>query len=534
MSQQGINIRYLLILALGTNPKITDTVDEIYTVKELEYDELYRQSGFYNDIGFQLFSVRYAKQLTQISGIVEFAYKHNDFSTLKALIKRAFPAVYNASTNASYLSHERIIQIVRKIQPLIEHSEWGLLSIYTVFLYLETMGYAKIEPYAKSIFQRYLFDQYSLLQDNMRLYQARFDDKDEELKILTKNLLIEFNNKKKVLNFNQYFDQLIDKEHAHKVGIDIFDENAYKNMSFEQIAVSRDAIFKDGDTASLIGAITYVLKLFGFFETMFIHELTEEETKKFLHSVTNMFEANNLSRKGLKVEDFMVICGFALSILKEYQTAREGYESAITKEVYEKIRLSFENKIEKIEAQKELLNKELTSLKYDSEVTKEQNSTLQKELKAMQKENERLHKMIEKQNPLQREVVALRDHTFRSNDSYEDSESTISIDKMIKRFENDKIFVIGGHENWVKKMKEQLPSVTFIPIDKTGSLAQLKNDGINVIINTLSNKHANYKRVVSMLSNTSTLHYINSHVHIETSIKEIYNLLYKNSAIRNK
>jgi len=33
-------------------------------------------------------------------------------------------------------------------------------------------------------------------------------------------------------------------------------------------------------------------------------------------------------------------------------------------------------------------------------------------------------------------------------------------------------------------MKERLPSIKFIPIDKTGSLAQLKNDGIKVVINT--------------------------------------------------
>ena len=527
MSQQDINIRYLFIIALGTNPKITSYVDEIYTVKELEYDEVYRQSGFYNDMGFQLYSVRYAKQLSQISGIVELAYKFNDFSTLKILIKRAFPAVYNASTNTSYLSHDRIIQVVTKIKPLKDHSEWELLSIYTVFVYLETMGNAKIEPYAKTIFLQFIFDHYSLLQSNMRLYQSRFDDDtDEELKNLTKNLLAEFNNKKKVFNFNHYFDQLIDKEHAHKLGIDIFDINAYENISTEQLALSRDSVFKDGDTASLIGAITHVLKIFGFFETMFIHELNEEETKKFLFNVTNMFEANKLSRKGLKIEDFIVICGFALSILKEYRSAREGYESAITKEVYEKIRLSFANEIEKAKTQKELLNKELASLKYDSEVTKEYNSTLQKELKAMQKENERLQKIVEKQASIQREVVALRDHAYRSNDSYEDTESTISIEEMIKRFENDKIYVVGGHENWIKKMKERLPSVKFIPIDKTGSLAQLKNDGIKVVINTLSNNHANYKRVVSMLTSTSSLEYINSHVHVETSIKELYKALY--------
>jgi len=43
----------------------------------------------------------------------------------------------------------------------------------------------------------------------------------------------------------------------------------------------------------------------------------------------------------------------------------------------------------------------------------------------------------------------LRDHAYRSNESYEDKTNSISIDEMIKRFENDKIYVVGGHDNWI-------------------------------------------------------------------------------------
>jgi len=56
----------------------------------------------------------------------------------------------------------------------------------------------------------------------------------------------------KTFNYNHYFDQIIDNEHAHKLGIVIYDEDAYANISTEQIALSRDSVFKGGDTASLI------------------------------------------------------------------------------------------------------------------------------------------------------------------------------------------------------------------------------------------------------------------------------------------
>ena len=86
----GINARHLLIVSLGYNEYLHEEIERLYEKKRWEYYEIFKNSGFYNDMVINSFSPIREDKMKKVAGIVEWCYKYDDFTLINMLINKGY------------------------------------------------------------------------------------------------------------------------------------------------------------------------------------------------------------------------------------------------------------------------------------------------------------------------------------------------------------------------------------------------------------------------------------------------------------
>ena len=120
------------------------------------------------------------------------------------------------------------------------------------------------------------------------------------------------------------------------------------------------------------------------------------------------------------------------------------------------------------------------------------------------------------------ELISLRDHVYRSTQGAEPTPH-VSAQNMEKALSKKRIVIIGGHENWVYKLRNMFPAWSFISPKVSGSIdpkLTLGADHVYFFTDTIS--HSTYHRFLANLRESRIpFGYIHS-INIERNIRQIY------------
>ena len=127
------------------------------------------------------------------------------------------------------------------------------------------------------------------------------------------------------------------------------------------------------------------------------------------------------------------------------------------------------------------------------------------------------------------ELIALRNHVYETTMDDTSSPVEVSTDEMIKELNNKKILIVGGHTNWIARMKELFPDWKYINFKSTTTINDsVLNESIDhVYFFTDMLKHHVYYRFVGLVKTKGlTFGYLNGS-NIDATVKQMYKDLIK-------
>lgn len=171
---------------------------------------------------------------------------------------------------------------------------------------------------------------------------------------------------------------------------------------------------------------------------------------------------------------------------------------------------------------KTLLIAELEELRKKVHALEGDNVALRSEIagrRKLQEENKRVSEALETAN---RERAALRSHLYNMTEDEQEPDEQ-SVEAMKQEISKLKIVIIGGHSNWVNKVKREFPDWSFVNPTASGTVdVTIVENADKIYFFTDILEHSTYHRYVNVLRGKSlSFGYIHG-VNLEKNIRQIY------------
>lgn len=151
-----------------------------------------------------------------------------------------------------------------------------------------------------------------------------------------------------------------------------------------------------------------------------------------------------------------------------------------------------------------------------------ENKDLKDRLTSIRKLEEEINRLKNDLDASTRECVALRDYVYNLTEE-DEQVSKLPIEEMKKIIAQLRIVIIGGHPNWVAKMKTEFPKWVFVNPSASGSTDTSiveKADCVFFFTGIIS--HSRYYQFINIMREKKIdIKYING-VNIEKNIRDIY------------
>ncbi len=184
------------------------------------------------------------------------------------------------------------------------------------------------------------------------------------------------------------------------------------------------------------------------------------------------------------------------------------------------------------------LPEEIKSLEEENETLKEKVAYLEQRLKRSQSQTEAQRQLYEQARDENKELQQILMDTEKQLQALEKenagtsevntSESPLpSNEEILAMLGKEKVIFVGGHENWVKKLKQLLPEWEFV--GRRGNMTTLEglSHADEVFIYTDSLAHSLYNKVISVIKRAEVPYYFVHSLNIDNLIREMYNVRYK-------
>ncbi len=168
--------------------------------------------------------------------------------------------------------------------------------------------------------------------------------------------------------------------------------------------------------------------------------------------------------------------------------------------------------------------KEIDALRAKNSKLEQQNQALRDDLRSYREKAKSADSIISKYESERDELIALRSFAYNST-KQEDLPDEAGIDQMKKAISRKKIAIIGGHPNWISKLKKTFPDWSYIQINESSRyIAGEFGSYDRVYFFTGFISHKDYYRYVAALRKDNvSFGYMNGEVNIEKNIVQIYN-----------
>ncbi len=179
-------------------------------------------------------------------------------------------------------------------------------------------------------------------------------------------------------------------------------------------------------------------------------------------------------------------------------------------------------KEEKQEYSQEALLAEIESLRLKTHKQESQIKSLRAEMADKLKLAEENKRLASQYDSDRKELIALRDHVYNLTEEDEEDTST-SLQTMIDELREQRIIIIGGHPNWINKMKSYFPDWDYISPSPTGTIPASivdKADKVYFFTDTISHS-AYYKYINAVRERNVKFGYIHG-VNVEKCVRGIW------------
>jgi len=146
----------------------------------------------------------------------------------------------------------------------------------------------------------------------------------------------------------------------------------------------------------------------------------------------------------------------------------------------------------------------------------------QEEYKKEKALREELEAKLHDYNAIKQELVALREFAYNSTEEMQ-SVPKIPIAEMKKAIANKRITIVGGNENWVKKIRQEFPNWKFVSANVSNTVDNtsiLKAERVILFTDTLG--HSNYYKFMQTIQAHNIPFSFLHGVNIDRNIIQIY------------
>lgn len=176
----------------------------------------------------------------------------------------------------------------------------------------------------------------------------------------------------------------------------------------------------------------------------------------------------------------------------------------------------------RVDEDNEALIAEIESLRRRVHKLEIDNNNLRVDLAEFRRSEADAKSSRDKLESVNRELVALRDYVY--NLTEDDSMiQQVSVEAMKEKLSKQRIVIIGGHSNWVSKMKKEFPEWVYVNPEASGSTDVSivdKADHVYFFTDTIS--HSKYYQFMNVVrERKADFGYIHG-VNIEKNIRSIY------------
>lgn len=508
------DILELVVIALGSHEYLHSDIDRLYNEHKLKYYQAYQESPFRHSETFSRYTMSKEERMKKVAGLIAWSYQNENFSLLDALIKKGYKFVWHYVNHNSALIIDQFILAYSKKRGGIEKvSELEMFNQTIIFHFLclrNNMLYYSDTDYGKVVQDNFVRFLNNIRESKLAYTSAEIDKMDQMLnnyylrdkdfpitvdKVFDKIILEEFRSH---LNFNEVIGS---REH------DAISELVYKNGISQHVKIYSDFLqLLNADVTDLSSSI----------------RLNKEDIYRILKNYLDNIDAKDYEAQAMQNQ--LVIANLFIYILvKEYQRAKEIHYKHYQNDLFDE--LSHLKNI--IEEQSLQLQHEKIRLNRENDRYREENKRLNRQLQEIQKQNAILTAEMDNREEHAKEIVALRDFLYTSENPTVDDQ-TKNIEEKLVDLKKYKIGMIGGHPNWQKKLKEIMPAVILVNPDEINKDLAFIDRLDYLFINTSIFSHAFYERVMKQVGKSEvTLHYLNASGNIKISLQEMYQKIVK-------
>lgn len=526
-------------ITLGLNEQITQSLNELYSLREKEYQKFLNSDEANGVKDFvSLFSVRHSKQLYQAFAIVNISSKEKNHAMLQPLFKKGFNSLYRKLINSKEFTQYEMVPFLEKTKPFMAYEEIELIAIYTTMFYITHHckpgvvedGFANYILATLNTFIENLYYGIVIPGESVE-YKQSSPEIQETMSYITKQYTT--NGRLNIQNIGNVITEKKIAEHPLMNNLLTEKKLTGKNIAEDKFNKVNKQLYKTlllkDPTTTLILSITTLMKSYIHTEFLYGAELDKEETKKLIYLAAFAYHNDNL-KENYPIETVLVIFSQLLKMQKETNHAAELYKETLTEDVENEMRRQSDKQMENLKNQ---LNENIDrgdKLAKEKAVLLERNKQAEQLLKDNEKELKRLHSLEAEFMRAKQENIALRNYSYQKAMEQEDKENDtideLDMEAMLQEINAANLIIVGGNTNWQNKLKKMIPNALYMSIDKPGAFNSLSQAGKKVVINTMANTHANYYKMLKHVHTENDIYYYNNHVNTELSIQSLYNTLY--------
>jgi len=439
-----LNLLPFIIEALGNNKKIYKDIDKVYQANKYEFYKAAKEHELYNHQMVTEGSLLQEEYCKKILGIIAAAGKNEEINDkLYDLIFKAYRWTY------LYVENHQVIKFqdyhkafAKKFKNNMDSNDNPIDYNFNILLILSLNNGNEIirdEKYNEILMM--MHDRLGHYKDalNTRISLNKVNDTGKyNIKKLKNDIYKKYGI---IKNYDDIVRNVLEEKKMEQCTF-LFD---YERLSSDSIF--QDIKFTDGD-------IDFILYLY----------ILENENLENIQDATK----------------FLISYMYILYLIKAYKQVKQMY---------------FENNKETMYVELDGLEKLLNANEEQLFTARQGLSELQKTHGLLEKENIRLKAELEDEKRNRQELNGLREFIFDLDKQIECKDIEINLDGL-KSF---KAVLIGGHEKWQQKMKENLPSFIFVHPDNMNFDARIV-DNINVVFiypNYLN--HSIYYKIMSAI-----------------------------------
>lgn len=174
------------------------------------------------------------------------------------------------------------------------------------------------------------------------------------------------------------------------------------------------------------------------------------------------------------------------------------------------------------EAGKEDYQEEIAKLRKRLNEKEQENQHLREMYQTVRMARNETEELLKKYEGDREELIALREFAYKSAIE-EDTSASLSLDEMKAGIADLKLVIIGGHTNWIKKLKSQFPGWTFIPPNAYKSVDGKMLEGKDhIYFFTDYISHAAYGKFISIVRSRKIPFGYLGNVNLDAMVRLIY------------